>query len=124
MPAPLILEVAVAAPLMGLFDYLAPADDSVKLTPGLRVRVPFGRGTRVGLIVGLKETSDLPESRLRRADAVLDAEPLLPGDLQRLLRWASVYYQHPPGEVFAAAVPKALREGRDPDRQRKPKAPP
>ncbi|MDH4023290.1 MAG: primosomal protein N', partial [Gammaproteobacteria bacterium] len=92
MPVALILEVAVAAPLMGLFDYLAPDGDKVELKPGLRVRVPFGRGTRVGLIVGLKATSDLPMGRLRRAHAVLDAEPLLPADVQRLLRWASVYY--------------------------------
>ena len=124
MSAPLILEVAVAAPLMGLFDYLAPADTEVELRPGMRVRVPFGRGTRVGLLVGLKAESTLPADRLRQAQAVLDAEPLLPDDLLRLLSWASTYYQHPPGEVFATAVPKALREGRDPGRRRKLKAPP
>ncbi len=124
MAAALILEVAVAAPLMGLFDYLPPTEAGVPLAPGMRVRVPFGRGTRVGLVVGLKATSDLPAGKLRRALAVLDAEPLLPADLQRLLRWASAYYQHPPGEVFATAVPKALREGRDPVRQRKSREPP
>jgi primosomal protein N' (replication factor Y) len=112
MADPLILEVAVAAPLMGLFDYLAPADTDVELRPGMRVRVPFGRGTRVGLLMGLKSGSDLPASRLRRIESVLDQEPLLPDDLQRLLSWASAYYQHPPGEVFATAIPLALREGR------------
>ena len=107
----LILEVAVSAPLMGLFDYLAPAE-AIALAPGVRVRVPFGRGTRVGLLVGVKTTSNLPAGKLRQALEVLDSEPLLPADLQRLLAWASAYYQHPPGEVFATAVPKALREGR------------
>ena len=124
MAGPLILEVAVAAPLMGLFDYLAPADTEADLRPGMRVRVPFGRGTRVGLLVALKTASSLPADRLRRAQAVLDAEPLLPEDVQRLLSWAASYYQHPPGEVFATAVPKALREGREPVRRRKPKARP
>jgi primosomal protein N' (replication factor Y) len=124
VPASPILEVAVAAPLMSLFDYLAPAAGATAPAPGLRVRVPFGRGTRVGLIVGLKAASDLPASKLRRALEVLDTEPLLPPDVQRLLRWASAYYQHPPGEVFATAVPKALRDGRDPARQRKPKVVP
>ncbi len=109
MPGPLILEVAVPAPLMGLFDYLAPASGDP--VPGMRIRVPFGRGTRVGLVVGLKQGSDLPPEKLRRALALLDAEPLLPEDVRRLLAWAAHYYQHPPGEVFATAVPKALRTG-------------
>ena len=124
MFGPQILEVAVAAPLMGLFDYLPPADANVELRPGMRVRVPFGHGTRVGLLVGLKATSTLPADKLRQAVAVLDVEPLLPDDVRHLLSWASAYYQHPPGEVFATAVPKALREGRDPVGRRKPKAAP
>ena len=107
-----LLEVAVPAPLMGLFDYLAPPQTGVELSPGMRVRVPFGRGTRVGLLVSLKTSSALPPEKLRQALEVLDSEPLLPGDVQRLLRWASAYYQHPPGEVFATAVPKALRDGK------------
>ncbi len=112
MPASPILEVAVPAPLMGLFDYLAPQETGVGLRPGMRIRVPFGRGTRIGLLVGIKADSALPPERLRQALEVLDTEPLLPDDLQRMLRWASAYYQHPPGEVFATAVPKALREGK------------
>ncbi len=124
MGASQILEVAVAAPLMGLFDYLPPADTEIELQPGMRVRVPFGKGTRVGLLMGLKAATTVPEGKLRQALAVLDTEPLLPDDLRRLMSWASAYYQHPPGEVFAAAVPKALREGRDPRQRRKRKTPP
>ncbi|MEQ1801478.1 MAG: primosomal protein N' [Gammaproteobacteria bacterium] len=109
---PVILEVAVPAPLMGLFDYLAPADGDVPVLPGVRVRVPFGKGTRIGLVMGLKSASSVPPERLKRVAAVLDHDPLLPADLQRLLGWASAYYQHPPGEVFATAIPQGLREGR------------
>jgi len=108
-----ILAVAVPAPLMGLFDYLAPLAAEPAPQPGVRVRVPFGRGSRVGLIVGVKATSDLPAERLRRATAVLDPAPLLPADVRRLLDWAAAYYQHPPGEVMAAALPTALRDGQD-----------
>ncbi len=112
MTPPAILAVAIPAPLMGLFDYLAPANGALPVRPGVRVRVPFGRGTRVGLVMELKAGSDLPASRLKRVEAVLDREPLLPDDLQRLLAWASAYYQHPPGEVFATAIPLGLRAGR------------
>lgn len=107
-----ILEVAVAAPLMGVFDYLAPATTDGPLRIGQRVRVPFGRSTRLGWLVGGKAASDLPEHKLRRVLSVLDAEPLTPPDLLRMLVWASRYYQHPLGEVLSAALPKALREGR------------
>lgn len=111
MTRPLILEVAVAAPLMELFDYLPPSDPGVELRSGLRVRVPFGRGTRVGLLMGLKTTSALPLEKLRRVSAVLDQEPLLPTDLQRLLGFASAYYQHPPGKC--SPVPCRRPSGKD-----------
>lgn len=115
-----VLEVAIAAPLMGLFDYLPPIvgpDDTAAptpalLRPGMRVRVPFGQTTRIGLVVNVKAKSALPGEKLRHALAVIDDEAILPDDLLRLLAWASAYYQHPPGEVVAAALPKALREGK------------
>ncbi|MEZ5562923.1 MAG: primosomal protein N' [Gammaproteobacteria bacterium] len=108
-----ILEVAVDAPLMGVFDYLAPLATEAPLQVGQRLRVPFGRSTRMGWLVGSKAVSDVPEHSLRRVSSVLDATPLLPPDLLRMLVWASRYYQHPLGEVLSAALPKALREGRD-----------
>ena len=108
-----ILQVAVDAPLMGVFDYLPPATADGPLRIGQRVRVPFGRSTRMGWLVGSKPVSDLPEHKLRRVLSVLDNEPLLPPDLLRMLVWASRYYQHPLGEVLAAALPKVLREGGD-----------
>ncbi len=107
-----ILEVAVAAPVMGIFDYLPPVTADGPLLVGQRVRVPFGRSARMGWLVGSKPVSALPEDRLRRILSVLDTEPLLPPDVLRMLVWASRYYQHPLGEVLAAALPKALREGR------------
>ena len=108
-----ILEVAVAAPVMGVFDYLAPVSVDAPLLVGQRLRVPFGRSTRMGWLVGSKAVSELPAHRLRRVLSVLDTEPLLPPDLLGMLVWAARYYQHPLGEVLTAALPRALREGRD-----------
>jgi primosomal protein N' (replication factor Y) len=110
-----VLEVAVPAPVAGTFDYLPPAGVTVVCRQGQRVRVPFGRGTRIGVIVGLKATSDLPASRLKHAAALLDAEPLLPADLLAMLLWAQRYYHHPVGDVVATALPAALRSGASPD---------
>ena len=109
-----ILGVAIDAPLRRLFDYRAPPQvDAGKLLPGQRVWVPFGRRRAVGVIVEIRDRSELPEARLKHALALIDAEPVLDATLLDLLRWSAEYYRHPPGEVIAAALPVALRTGAD-----------
>lgn len=103
-----VLRVALDMPLRRLFDYLPPP---VPVAPGQRVRVPFGRQRLVGLVMGHAESSDVPVERLKPVLEVLDAEPVLDPSAIELLRWAADYYHHPIGEVVAAAMPKALREG-------------
>jgi primosomal protein N' (replication factor Y) (superfamily II helicase) len=107
-----ICKVALDTPLRRLFDYRLP--DQGKPEPGVRVRVPFGRQKLVGVVVELADSSDLPEEKLRTVIEVLDEAPLLDAPLLEFLGWASGYYHHPVGQVIAAALPKLLREGRDP----------
>ncbi len=115
---PTYLRIAVPSPLRRLFDYLPPADwdpaAAADLPPGIRVRVPFGRRSVVGIMVATATGSDVPAAQLRAADAVLDRAPLLSPAVSELCRWAAAYYLHPPGEVFSAALSKRLREGREP----------
>ncbi len=108
-----ILRVAVDAPLMRLFDYLPPRGSGPEPAPGQRVHVPFGRGQRVGVIASLASESAVPAEKLRHAQAIIDSEPLLDESLRELLDWTAGYYQHPVGEVYATALPKLLRLGRD-----------
>jgi len=113
MTAP-ILAVAIDVPLRRLFDYRAPAQaDATQLRPGQRVWVPFGRRKAVGVIVELRDQTDVPAARLKSALAIIDDEPVLDPMLLDLLRWSAEYYRHPPGEVIAAALPVALRSGAD-----------
>lgn len=106
---PNLLRIAIPSPLRRSFDYLAPA--APLPSAGTRVQVQFGRRQLVGVVLGYTDRSDVPAARLRPIDAVLDAEPLLPPPLPALLNWASDYYHHPIGEVYAAALPVALRQG-------------
>lgn len=106
------MRVAVPAPLYKTFDYLVP--QGLTLAPGMRVRVPFGRRQLIGLVL----ESPRPEATepdgvrsYKSVSEVLDAEPLVPGDVLELCRWASSYYQHPLGEVIATALPGVLRQG-------------
>lgn len=109
-----ILAVAIDAPLRRLFDYRAPASiEPARLQPGQRVWVPFGRRKAVGVIVELRQRSEVPDTRLKSALALIDEIPVLDAILLDLLRWSAEYYRHPPGEVIAAALPVALRNGAD-----------
>src|SRR5262245_31320155 len=105
-----LVRVAVPVPLADAFDYLVAGDT---LPPvGSRVRVPFGRGQRIGLVVELPATTDVEPGRLKTIGAVLDATPALGLELLASLRWAAEYYHHPVGAVLSHALPGLLREGR------------
>ncbi|WP_018878107.1 primosomal protein N' [Thioalkalivibrio sp. ALE28] len=107
--APRIARIALDRPLDRLFDYRIPED--LSLTPGQRVRVPFGRGSTVGLVVELATTSDVPPARLRAVNEAPESEPLLSPRLLELLRFGARYYHHPLGEALLGALPPALRHG-------------
>src|SRR5690606_17741632 len=95
------------------FDYRpAPGLDPAVLTPGVRVRVPFGRRRMIGIYIEPADRSHLPARKLRPALEVLDTEPVLDRDLLEFIRWAADYYHHPLGEALAAALPAGVRAGR------------
>jgi primosomal protein N' (replication factor Y) len=104
-----IVKVAVPTPLNRLFDYLCPPQ--TELQPGQRVTVPFGRRTQTGVVISLADNSEVPADKLRAVEHRLDKEPVFDAALLKLLNWAANYYQHSPGEVFAAALPAQLRKG-------------
>jgi primosomal protein N' (replication factor Y) len=105
-----IARVAVPGPLHELFDYRLPAGAAP--APGTRVRVPFGRGHRIGVVIECADHSDIPQARLRDIDSLLDDAPLFPGELLEFIVWASRYYHHPLGDCLETAMPALLRQGR------------
>ncbi|MCC5794709.1 MAG: primosomal protein N' [Chromatiales bacterium] len=108
---PRLLAVAVPVPVHRTFDYLPPPTAAKPAQPGQRVRVPFGRSTRIGVITAVHNRPAAMPERLRAACEILDEAPLVPDDLRELLLFAARYYQHPVGEVFASALPGGLRTG-------------
>lgn len=111
MPATPILQIAIPGPFTRLFDYAAPEDGTLP-PPGSRVRVPFGRSRRTGIVVAERTQSDVAGERLRAVAAVLDDQPSIPSDLLALARWAADYYHHPLGDVLTTVLPAALRRDR------------
>ena len=108
------LRLASDTPLRRSFDSLPPAEGAPAggWQPGLRLAVPFGRGEAVGVLLEAVGTTEVPATKLRQVLATLDTEPVLDPVTLGLLRWAADYYHHPIGEVFAAALPVLLRQGR------------
>jgi primosomal protein N' (replication factor Y) (superfamily II helicase) len=114
MPDLNIIEVALPTPLARRFDYLAP-EVAPQARVGARIKVPFGRRELVGIVTALKTCTQVPRAKLKSALLVVDESPIFSEAMLDLLQWASRYYHYPLGEVFAAALPKWLREGRDLD---------
>ena len=114
-----ILQVAVPVPVRHLFDYLPPPPGPIPpVRPGMRVRVPFGRTSAVGVVVGTAPASTVDAKRLKRVREVIDTEPLVDPAMLKLLLWASGYFQHPVGEVVVGTLPRLLRLGRAPKAER------
>ncbi len=118
----MILRVALPVPLAQTFDYLAPIDaEPRQIKPGIRLKVPFGRSSRIGILLEIDSTSGLAPGRLKHAAAVLDDEPILGPRELSMIRWASGYYHCPIGEAAATALPGYLRQGNPAEIKRPPR---
>ena len=105
------LRVALDAPLDTCFDYRWTAAESETVVPavGQLALVPFARREVVGLIVEVKDSTEVPAERLKDVIAVrTQLAPLSPVWLA-LCGFAAEYYQRPLGEVAVPGLPKNLR---------------
>lgn len=105
----IILRIALPVPLRKLFDYL-PLSNTPAI--GARILVPFGKRRLVGVLVEIANSSEVPENKLKSILNVLDETPLFTSVGLSLCVWASRYYHHPIGEVFSAAMPALVRQGK------------
>jgi len=100
----------LAIPVPELFDYRVPIELAEAVVPGARVRVPFGRGVRIGYCI--ERSAEQRYEKLKEIEAVVDDAPLLEPDLLNLVKWTADYYLCSVGEVIEAAVPKGVRDGK------------
>jgi len=115
-----ILRIALDVPLPRLFDYLAPESDESDI--GRRVIVPFGKGSKTGMIISLATVSEQPDAKLKTVTEILRDMPALPDEWLALCEFCARYYQTPLGEVTSFALPPMLRRGKLP-RMKKSQAP-
>lgn len=111
-PYPFI-KVALPVPMRTLFSYKVPKAIALRhvLKPGMRIKVPFGKSSRLGIIVALSETSDWDPEQVKPLTSLHDESPVVTEELMALCEWAARYYHHPIGDVIFHALPVLLRKG-------------
>jgi len=104
-----ILQIALDTPLDSVFDYRWPCTPGGEPQVGQLALVNFGRREAVGVIVAIKQDSDVPADKLKDALAVREQLPPLSPQWLALTRFAATYYHRPLGEVAMPGLPKNLR---------------
>jgi len=106
-----LVEIAPlpAVPAHDLFTYQVPPALRARIRTGMRVRIPLGRQTRVGVVVN--DRVDAAPSGLRQVLDIVDHElPFVPDDLLGLCRWTARYYLVSLAEVIGTVVPARVPE--------------
>ena len=98
-PVAKVEPITTARALRGPFDYRRP--DGVGI--GSVLVVPFGHRDVVGVVVGVAESSALPDERLAQPRRVLDHD--LPPDLVELALWMAGEYCSTPARGLALVSP-------------------
>ena len=107
-----IAEIAIVKPLHNLFDYEIPSDNA-KVSPGMRVKIEFGKKIVNGFVMNVKENTELDQKRLKKILNVLDEKPCINKELLDLFLWVSDYYHAPIGQIIGLGTPSYLRNGKE-----------
>jgi len=95
METAVIVKVAVSAAPYSIdkpYDYLVPEHLMNAAVPGVRVRVPFGRGNRLSEGIVLARTEGEKQPGVKALETVLDEEPMLDADGIALALWMRQRY--------------------------------
>ncbi|MDR1471670.1 MAG: hypothetical protein LBS75_04025 [Synergistaceae bacterium] len=109
------VSVTVPGPWWTDLTYLVGRDLAPDgyLAPGVRVRVPVGAGSRVGVVVrsGERGAGDEYDGELRRVSEVVDERPILSDAMMKLLRWFCDAHLCGMGTAMKALLPSAFLRG-------------
>ncbi len=109
----MIVRVALPVPLNRLFDYAIP-QGVTKPAIGARVLVKFGQRSLIGMIHSHSDQTDVPSSKLKPFEALLDQKPLVNAEQIILGEWAASYYKYPLGDALIHLLPNLARKEQHP----------
>ena len=105
-----IARLAIDVPVGTLFDYCSDELDPRDI--GRLAVVPFGRERKIGVIVEIADSTDLPAARIKPIIRVLRDAPALAARDLALLKFAADYYCYPIGMAVVNALPALLRQAK------------
>jgi len=106
-----VLQIAVPVPFRKLYDYLPLDNQNPKhLKPGIRIKIPFGKTEKVGVLIKVSGHSEYPLNKLKPVCEYLDETPVFDAEHLAWLVWISQYYHHPIGDTLLTALPVYLRK--------------
>ncbi len=97
-----------------VFDYNI---GDLNVTVGTRVGVPFGNRKIEGLVIGIKEKSQLPENKIKCISEVLDDFPALTQESLNLVNYISQKYATSKASAIRLFLPAEMRRGRVSEKQ-------
>jgi primosomal protein N' len=106
----LYVDVALAVPSAGAFQYSVPAELVDKVRPGLRAFVKMRNRRMVGTIVGVSQSKVVEE--VKPIDSIVDERPLLDEHMLALTGWMAEHYFCSWGQAIDAALPAPFRKGK------------
>ena len=113
----IIARLAVSAATYAIdkpYDYIVPESLISKVSPGVRVSIPFGRGNRrsEGVVLSVEKATE--RSMLKTIESVLDDAPIITRDQIKLALWMHERFFCTVYESFRAMLPAGLwfKDGR------------
>jgi primosomal protein N' (replication factor Y) len=106
----LVADVVFNLPLERPYTYAIPDALRDRIQPGQRVKATLGRSNRVvvGYCVGV-HMADSNQRNYKPIIELLDAEPLLNPQMQKLTRWIAERYLCGWGQVLDSVIPAGVR---------------
>ncbi len=102
------VEVILPLPLRQLFTYKVPADNTMKISEGMRVVVPFGKSKiYTGIIYAILQ--ETPYFDTKEIITILDDEPIVTDLHLKFWSWVANYYLCSLGEVYRTALPSGMK---------------
>ena len=107
MIAEIIVDIA-SSQVDKIFDYFV--DDTVEI--GSRVVVPFGRNVMDGIVIGLKEKSELPTDKIKPILRKLEEDKAITNEMLELMRCMVKKYHIPHALALRQFLPSEMRKGK------------
>ncbi len=97
------VDVALNLPLREAFAYRVPEGLDANLEPGMLVRVPFGKRSEIGCVVGVRDCApEVDPEKIRPVLARVSPEYSINSELLGLAQFVVDYYCCSLGEILAA----------------------